>query len=69
MDSINQYNRIKEVLVEQGRSGKWLADKMQKDVATVSRWCTNKVQPSIETLAIIAEVLDVNIQELLTKTK
>ena len=64
-----QLNRIKEVLTEQGRTGKWLALNLNKDVATVSRWCTNSVQPSIETLGRIAKLLDINVQKLLTKTK
>ena len=66
---MNQLNRIKEVLREQGRSGKWLSEQLGKDVATVSRWCTNTVQPSIETLNLIAKLLDINVQKLLTKTK
>lgn len=64
-----QLNRIKEVLIEQGRTGKWLAMNLNKDVATISRWCTNSVQPSIETLNRVAKLLDINVQELLTKTK
>lgn len=42
-------NRLKVVLVEQKRTGKWLAEALGKDVATVSRWCSNVIQPSVET--------------------
>ena len=62
-------NRLKLVLVEQKRTAKWLASEIGKDPATVSKWCTNTAQPSIETLSIIAEKLDVDIRELLQSTK
>jgi putative transcriptional regulator len=62
-------NRLKVVLVEQGRTNKWLAEKLGKNTATVSRWCTNEMQPSLETLVGIAEILDVDIRELLNSTK
>ena len=58
-------NRIKVVLVEKNRSSKWLAEQLGKNEATISRWCTNDVQPSLTTLAQIAELLKVNITELL----
>lgn len=53
-------NRIKVVLVEQGKTGKWLAEKLGKNEATVSRWCSNTSQPSLEMLVQIAQVLRVN---------
>ena len=62
-------NRLKVVLVEQGRTNKWLAEKLSKNTATVSRWCTNEMQPSLETLVEIAKVLNVDIKELLISTK
>jgi transcriptional regulator with XRE-family HTH domain len=62
-------NRIKIVLVEQGRTNKWLADKLGKNATTVSRWCTNDMQPSLETLVQISNVLNVNVRELLAPTK
>ena len=62
-------NRLKLVLVEQKRTAKWLAAEIGKDPATVSKWCTNTAQPSIETLSIIAEKLDVDIRELLQSSK
>lgn len=64
-----QLNRIKTVLTEQGRSNLWLAERLGKNTATVSRWCTNDNQPSVETLYQIAQLLDVDIRELLNKTK
>jgi putative transcriptional regulator len=63
------FNRIKVVLVEQSRTNKWLAEKLGKNYATVSRWCTNDMQPSIETLAKIASILKVDIRELLNSSK
>lgn len=62
-------NRIKIVLVEQGRTNKWLADKLGKNATTVSRWCTNDMQPSLETLVQISEVLHVNVRELIVANR
>lgn len=62
-------NRLKVVLAEQGRTNKWLSEKLGKNTATVSRWCTNEMQPSLETLVEIAEVLGVDVRELLVSTK
>lgn len=62
-------NRIKIVLVENKRTAKWLADQLGKDPATVSKWCTNYSQPSLETLVQVAEALDVDVRELLVSTK
>ncbi len=52
------------MLVEKKRTNKWLAEQLGKDPATVSKWCTNTIQPSLDTLLRIAELLDVQIQEL-----
>lgn len=62
-------NRLKVVLVEQKRTGKWLAETLGKNEATISRWCTNEVQPSLETLNDIAKILGVDIKDLLVSTK
>lgn len=62
-------NRIKAVLAEKAVPNKELAQKLKVAPETVSRWCTNDIQPSIETLFEIAKVLDVDIRELLVKTK
>ena len=61
-------NRLKVVLVEKKRTSKWLADKLGKDPATISKWCTNKTQPGIETLYEIAKHLDVDAKNLLIPT-
>ncbi|MGB3466672.1 MAG: helix-turn-helix transcriptional regulator [Cyclobacteriaceae bacterium] len=58
-------NRLKVVLVEQGRTNKWLAEKLDKNPATISRWCTNEMQPSLETLVEIADTLKIDVRELL----
>ena len=58
-------NRIKVVLVENGKTNKWLAEQMNVAPTTVSKWCTNNCQPTVETLMKIAEVLGVEITELL----
>lgn len=58
-------NRIKVVLVEKKRTGKWLAEQLGKDPATVSKWCTNAAQPSLETLLQIAKCLEVEVKDLL----
>ncbi|MBI1222891.1 MAG: helix-turn-helix domain-containing protein [Bacteroidetes bacterium] len=69
MTSKKQINRIRVVLAEQDRTNKWLSEKVDKNRTTVSRWCTNDMQPSLETLLEIAEALDVDIRELLISTK
>lgn len=66
---MRQINRLKVVLVEQKRTGKWLAEILDKNEATVSRWCTNESQPSLDTLLRIAEVLNVDIKDLLISSK
>jgi len=63
------YNRIKAVLAEKGKTNNWLAEELSMNRTTVSKWCTNDVQPTMETLFRIAEVLDVNVRELLVATK
>lgn len=61
----NDINRLKVVLVEKKRTNKWLAEQMGKDPGTVSKWCTNTVQPSLENLMQIAKLLEVDIKKLL----
>lgn len=51
------------------KTGKWLAHALGKNESTVSRWCTNEVQPSVETLLAIAETLKIDIKELLCSTQ
>lgn len=62
-------NRIRVVLAEQNRKHKWLADKLGKNPATISLWCNNTRQPSLETLEEVAKVLNVDIRQLLNTTK
>ena len=57
-------NRIKIVLVEKHRTSKWLSEQLGKDPTTVSKWCTNQSQPTLEILLKIAELLEVNYTEL-----
>ena len=61
-------NRIKVVLAEKQRTNKWLAEQLDKGEATISKWCTNRTQPSLETLVEIANVLQVDVKELLQST-
>ncbi|HEY4789199.1 MAG TPA: helix-turn-helix transcriptional regulator [Bacteroidales bacterium] len=63
------YNRIKAVLAEKGKTNLWLAEQLGKNKTTVSKWCTNEMQPTMESLFQIAEVLNVDVRELLISTK
>lgn len=62
-------NRLKVVLAEQKRTNKWLAEQLGKDPASVSKWCTNASQQSLETLVEIARSLNVDVKDLLWSTK
>lgn len=66
---MEKINRIKAVLAETGHTGKWLASQLGKDPTTVSKWCTNKIQPDLQVLSTIAALLDVNIRDLLVDSK
>jgi len=57
-------NRIKVVLAEKKRTNKWLAEQLGKDPATVSKWCTNSCQPTLETMMKIANLLNVEMNDL-----
>lgn len=59
-----QLNRLKVVLAEKMRSNKWLAEQLGKDQGTISKWCTNTCQPDLKTLIKIAELLNVELIEL-----
>ena len=61
-------NRLKVVLVEQGQTGKWLSEQLGKSNCTVSKWCSNTVQPDLVTLDKIARLLDVDVKDLLNTT-
>ncbi len=62
-------NRIKVVLVEKKRTSKWLSEQLRKDPATISKWCTNTSQPDLVTLTKVAALLDVDVRQLINKTK
>ncbi|MDX2001815.1 MAG: helix-turn-helix transcriptional regulator [Chitinophagales bacterium] len=66
---IKEMNRIRVVLAELNKKNKWLADKLGKNQATVSQWCNNARQPSVETLFDIAEVLNIDVRKLLVSSK
>ena len=62
-------NRLKLVLVEKKRTGIWLASELCVSPVTVSKWCSQKTQPTLQTLNKIAKVLDVNMKDLLVDDK
>ena len=64
-----EINRIKVALAETRRKNKWLAEQIGKDESTISQWCTNARQPSLENLLKIANALDIDIRDLLCSTK
>ena len=66
---MSNLNRIKVVLVEQQKTGKWLAEQLGKSTCTVSKWCSNTIQPDLATLDKIATLLNVDIRELITPSK
>ena len=62
-------NRIKVTLVEKQKTGKWLAEHLGKSTCTVSKWCSNSIQPDLATLNKIAELLNVDVRDLITPSK
>lgn len=62
-------NRIKVVLVEKQKTGKWPAEQLGKAPTTISRWCLNSIQPSIETFSKTAELLYVDVGMLFNKSE
>lgn len=65
----NRINRLKVVLAEKDKTGKWLAEELGKDKATVSKWCTNRCQPDVNTFLQIAKLLEVDIRDLFNATE
>ena len=57
------------MLVEKQRTSKWLAEQLGKSENTVSRWCSNKVQPTLDNLLAIANILDVEVRSLIVASK
>lgn len=62
-------NRLKAVLAEQDKTGKWLAEQLGKSTCTVSKWCKNSVQPDLQTLERIAQLLNIDKRDLLTPSQ
>ena len=58
-------NRLKVVLVENQKTGKWLAEQLGKSNCTISKWCSNTVQPDLKTLNDIADLLKLDVKELI----
>lgn len=65
---MDNLNRLKVVLVEKNKTGKWLAEKLGKSTCTVSKWCQNTIQPDLKTLDKIAKLLEVDVKYLLNDT-
>ena len=65
IDEHSNKNRLKVVLAEQNKSGKWLALRLGKTEITISRWVRNINQPTVEQLFDIAKILNVDVKELL----
>ena len=66
--SNKKINRIKVMLAEKEKTNKWLAEQVGKDPATISKWCTNTAQPSLEMLLQIAKILNVEVKDLLRES-
>lgn len=64
MEDVKDLNRIKVMLVDKKRTSKWLAEQLGKDPATISKWCTNAAQPTLDVLLRIADLLEVHYTEL-----
>lgn len=62
-------NRLKAALAEQDKTGKWLAEQLGKSTCTVSKWCKNSVQPDLQTLERIAQLLNIDKRDLLTPSQ
>ena len=62
-------NRLKIVLVEKKKTGKWLAEQLGKNPSTVSKWCSNVAQPDLATLVKVAALLEVGVQDLVISAK
>ena len=69
MEEARDLNRLKVILAEKKKTNKWLAEQLGCAPTTVSKWCTNSSQPDLQTLTKVAQLLDVDISELLNKTE
>lgn len=68
-EETRKLNRIKAVLAETGHTGKWLAEQLSKDPATISKWYTNTSQPDLVTLTKISNIVNVNVRKLIVSNK
>lgn len=66
---MEEINRLKVVLVERKRTNKWLSEQLGVSPSTVSKWCTNSSQPDLGCLLRIADILEVDINELIVRKK
>lgn len=66
---MTELNRIKAILVEKHRTGKWLGEQLSISNCSVSKWLNNHVQPDLRTLYQIADLLDVDVKDLLVSNK
>lgn len=67
--NMDKLNRIKVVLVEKEKTGRWLAQQLGKSTCTVSKWCSNTTQPDLTTLKSIAKLLEVEMKDLLNEVE
>ena len=66
---MTKLNRLKAVLAEQDKTSKWLAEQVGKSACTVSKWCNNSVQPDLQTLNNIANLLKVDVKDLIVSNQ
>ena len=64
---MNEINRLSILLAEKTQTVNWLAEQSGKDPSTISKWCSISSQPQLDTVIRIAELLDVDIKELINK--
>lgn len=69
LNNMAKLNRIKAVLAEQEKTSKWLAEQVGRSACTVSKWCSNSIQPDLNTLDKIAKLLNVDVKVLLNPTE
>ena len=62
---MEELNQLKIFVVKKKRTSKWLAEQLEVNPTTVSKWCTNKTQPNLQTLKRISELLEVKLEELI----
>ena len=65
MEEAKDLNRLKVILAEKKKTNKWLAEQLGCAPTTVSKWCTNSSQPSLETIERISNILDIDYTELI----